>query len=1462
MHIKRQIGFRSLGQRWLSSALLSAVLVTGMQASSALAAIGRDWTTRNPLPTGESINAVVSNDDPDVNGDLGTRLVAVGNQGIILTSDDGVTWTNRTSGVTADLLSVVWAPNALKYMAVGTNSTALTSPDGITWTAKPALGTDRLVSVAYTGTRFLAVGTNGAVGSSQWIETNGTTWTRTVPPPDPMLQVVDFSTSVVFAINTKTVLRGDFGAKGLVWSKLVATGLTAADLPRSLVVAPPNLLVSVLNAGVPGILRSSSGTSWSAVTLPTQPTVPLRLSRAGAEVIAVGPAGDVWLSANGLTGWTHPATGQNVELFGGAKISSNYVAVGQGGRIYTTTDSSSSAVWTGRLSTGPVTKIAGATSNGTGFVGVGEDFSVTSSDGLSWVDHAQTSKAMRSVAYTGSLYVAVGDGIWTSPDGIAWTETASLEAFGPLNRVIWTGTQLVAVGADGTGKSLAITSTDGATWSAGAIVAPVPVKKLNGISSFGGLLAAVGDGGQVLTSPNFGLNWTKTTVVLKAGEHFLDVAFGNNVFVAVTNLGGIWSSASGTKWVNRKVASSGALNRVLWVGNQFAAVGDQGKEAYSFGGVDWVIANAGSSQNLMDLALSNTLLATVGTSGAVLTSGGGAPQRPTVAFELQESFVANETAGIVDINVTLLPASPLPVTVLYTLSGTAAQGTTAASDYTHKAVPLVFAAGETSKKISLTIKQDALDEVDEIVYISLGAPTGDAVLGAPYDVHTFTIQDDDQLPTFTAQPSHLLVHAGTSPVFTSTVAASGTPGSVLTAQWKKNNAAAAGIVTGTAAVASPAGATFSATFTSVATTHAGAYTVVAKNPTGSATSAIAQLGVVENIPQVLTLAADATATLTVKAAGNGLSYQWLKDGYPISNSTNLRITGTTTIKLVIKDMSLADNGTYACRVTQTTTTGSNSILGATTILGVAVSAPVITATSLPATVVGQPYDYTITATGNPNRWTLVDPTKLPAGLTFNTVTGRITGQVNEAISSTTVYGDIAFTASNLVGTGPTKVLSLQVGPLPANALGDFAGTIERKPALNAGLEDVSQFGLGGRVALSLASSGSYTCNVKQGSATYTLTGVATYNPVGPVVQIVRELSGQGVRTSTLNLTINPATRTITGNTNNAATGGSDVAVFTGWRSNLWEVSPPSATALVRRAAKYTMFHTPPTSDQFRPAGHSYVAFEVNGTNGVYTAAGMLADGTAYSLTGVMGATGQIPLYAGMYTKPGSMTGTVTINEVADTAGGYLRNTVTGDLQWNKPDQGASSADRVYKAGFQNLLTLKGSTAGKPNGGRYVPPVLNPPVTPQNEYTRIFMGMNETENNNGKFTFNANGIDLLETQRLELNEEFSVPAGENPVAQPMPGGNLTQLTINASTGVFSGTFSVTEQNPLNTSTNITRTIPVYGVAVRDNVTAGANAVWFGRGFCLVPRRPEPGIPGPTTLANSRIQSGAVLMTRNP
>jgi photosystem II stability/assembly factor-like uncharacterized protein len=85
--------------------------------------------------------------------------VAVGFNGMILTSPDGTNWTSRTG--TGNLQDVAFGNG--QFVAVGQNGTILTSPDGENWAVRTSGTTQHLYGVAYGHNQFIVVGDNGTI---------------------------------------------------------------------------------------------------------------------------------------------------------------------------------------------------------------------------------------------------------------------------------------------------------------------------------------------------------------------------------------------------------------------------------------------------------------------------------------------------------------------------------------------------------------------------------------------------------------------------------------------------------------------------------------------------------------------------------------------------------------------------------------------------------------------------------------------------------------------------------------------------------------------------------------------------------------------------------------------------------------------------------------------------------------------------------------------------------------------------------------------------------------------------------------------------------------------------------------------------------------------------------------------------------------------------------------------------
>ncbi|MDB6138659.1 MAG: hypothetical protein JWO94_1731, partial [Verrucomicrobiaceae bacterium] len=112
---------------------------------------GRLWTLRQPTPTADEIDAMTM---------AGNRAIIVGEHGMVKTSDDnGVTWTERFSGINTYLYAV--AAHGSTVVAGGDQTTLIVSTDGgTTWAVRDtsALPYGSINAVAWTGTTFVAAG--------------------------------------------------------------------------------------------------------------------------------------------------------------------------------------------------------------------------------------------------------------------------------------------------------------------------------------------------------------------------------------------------------------------------------------------------------------------------------------------------------------------------------------------------------------------------------------------------------------------------------------------------------------------------------------------------------------------------------------------------------------------------------------------------------------------------------------------------------------------------------------------------------------------------------------------------------------------------------------------------------------------------------------------------------------------------------------------------------------------------------------------------------------------------------------------------------------------------------------------------------------------------------------------------------------------------------------------------------
>lgn len=277
-----------------------------------------------------------------------------------------------------------------------------------------------------------------------------------------------------------------------------------------------------------------------------------------------------WTATSPLTPSLYGVTWSGSQFVAVGVETINYLPGGGWNGAYTIFTSPDGSRWTSRNFESPsATDLYGIASSGSRLVAVGMGRILSSDDGISWNKRLDTHAILRGVVWSGSQFVAAGQGdgagvgsIQTSPDGTTWV-AQSLPFDVSLNSIVWSGSGFVAVGFNGA----IVTSPDGTTWTARTSTTR---NELHGIAWSGSQYVAVGAGGVILTSPD-GITWTArdsgTTGTL------FSVCWSGRNFVATGWYGGIFVSADGIHWTQATPLTSNQLYGIASAGNRLVAVG-------------------------------------------------------------------------------------------------------------------------------------------------------------------------------------------------------------------------------------------------------------------------------------------------------------------------------------------------------------------------------------------------------------------------------------------------------------------------------------------------------------------------------------------------------------------------------------------------------------------------------------------------------------------------------------------------------------------------------------------------------------------------------------------------------------------------------------------------------------------------------------------------------------------------
>ena len=708
-------------------------------------------------------------------------------------------------------------------------------------------------------------------------------------------------------------------------------------------------------------------------------------------------------------------------------------------------------------------------------------------------------------------------------------------------------------------------------------------------------------------------------------------------------------------------------------------------------------------------------------------------------------------------------------------------------------------------------------------------------------------------PVFATPLKDQLIRLGETVTITGQV--TGAP--LITYQWYKNGVAIAGKTTP------------SLTITSAKTTDAAAYMLKATSQ-GVSTTATAKISVIEIVAPapVYYVVPNKSLVLTPKitvAPGQTINYSWYRNG---SAAGGFIFKGGDHLKtLTIADAFFDLTGTYQCVASipgsspvDSETATFSVIIYDTPIVIVAPQAGSTTPGNLEWGSVNAPYTTSLISYNSvdpgriPTLWTI---TNLPPGLTYNKLTGEISGRPTQSgVWSVKIKASNPFTSSSEV----TVTIRIKPHPLAANNLvsSSYTATVTRHSTPTGNSTGVND-GLGGRLDITATSLGYTTGKLICGGTAYNLppfylepqlvigSGAASGTVTGELQNVLKG-SATIARTGKPSLKVNVVVtidaakvteQAVSGTVGELASGSTtspSTATMDGWRNKF--TATGYSTSVDGRFGLHNFALKPPAASSDAavvPQGASFGSVNVAAA-GATTVAGRMADDTAFSTSSFLSPSGKVIVFQSLYTNNGSVLGRLAI--AADTS-----HTVTVDsglgFTWSRKSQATS---RSYKAGFAQPIALE-NYAPNLAGSLYTPPTG----------TQIVMGLSAatgTPLTNAQINFSSGG--LLAT----LNQLFLIPNTNIP-AVPTPNPNVVTVSLNKTTGQFSGFFTLVDDDPTSAlaGKNVTRKVAYYGIVVPHPTLAG-KGISFGY-FNL------PKLPDSTHIASKTdILSGLVTIGAKP
>jgi hypothetical protein len=496
---------------------------------------GASWVKLLPLPETRSLRCLTI---------FNNTYYAAGLGGVLLSSQDGLTWLDQSTGYTN---AFVAATTGNQLLVLGGYDSLVISSNGLSWQQVTNPASDYPGALGFGNGRFVYLGVAGSIATS----TNAFDW-ETDRPIDGQQQFTGFcyGNGVFVGLGQRGIYSSQNGTS---WTQVytpIANGPTAGVFAKG----------GFLAGDIDGHLyQSDDGLAWrqSTVSLPSSIQA---LLFDGTQYIAVLNYGTSFATSIDATNWAPISPPIAANALTGLAANGRLVFSGASGALVSGTSPTELSVINPGLG-GDLVDVAAGPSN---YVAVTSGVIMVSDDGLTWRQlPGYPSRPMHFIRYSHGRFIAGCDWgvLFTSSNGINWVES-SLPTTSALSSFATDGTREVMVGTFGG----TFYSDDGVSWQPGSGGWTGGDITYNAVTWANGTWVCAGNG-RLVTSTN-GSDWQIRPIDT---SWFLNgISFAQNKFVAVGN-GVILTSPDGAVWTAQSSPGGLQLKAIDFIGTNWVA---------------------------------------------------------------------------------------------------------------------------------------------------------------------------------------------------------------------------------------------------------------------------------------------------------------------------------------------------------------------------------------------------------------------------------------------------------------------------------------------------------------------------------------------------------------------------------------------------------------------------------------------------------------------------------------------------------------------------------------------------------------------------------------------------------------------------------------------------------------------------------------------------------------------------